>query len=452
MISRIVVCLFILSLSACQPKENTLSEEVSAGGLPYIYTNMPGNDRVSIYIAWPSNWYFDAERNPAVPHIGARLLLAGGSTGYPAGQVIERFADMNSEGNLWTTADYVYGVLHYSPKHQDETLAIANAHLLSPLFDQTWLERLRSEFAEQMTELRDNAEVQGFEASRWAMLGKQPVRAGLSIREESVIQAVTREEIADWAKAVFKRNGAFISIAGDLSAADAGLAVDALFKGLAAGEETVAGTAEIDMSPKRIVLHAPKSKKSTLTFFGELPPSSEGSQLDDWLLLDALSGDFEDGLSGAVRTELRASYGYGAGVEEYSADNRLLIMSGQIETSKIAEVEKTVRKVYAEFRVDPSIEELSKTKKEYQIKFKEDLKDTGSVAYNAMISKIHGMDPARALNLQGELDAVTVQTLEQRVKDAFPTVDELVLVLSSPDDEALLDACVVKTAKDALDC
>ena len=149
--------------------------------------------------------------------------------------------------------------------------------------------------------------------------------------------------------------------------------------------------------------------------------------MDDRILVDALSGGFEAGLFGAVRTELRASYGYGAGTEEYTTDNRLLIMSGQVETSKIAEAEKTIRKVYAEFRANPSINELPKIKKEYEINFKEDLKDTGSVAYNAMISKMRGMDPARALNLQGELDAVTIPTLDQRVKDAFPKADEFVV-------------------------
>lgn len=452
MISRIMICLLSLSLGGCQSKENVLSEEVSASGLPYVFTRMPGNSRVSIHIAWPTRWYFDADRNPAVPRIGTRLLLAGGSTAYPAGEVIERMADMNSEGDLWTGADYVYGVLHFSPKHQDETLKIANAHLRNPLFDKGWLERVRGEFAEQMNEYRDSAEVQGYEASRWALFGNQPIRAGLSVREDSVIQAATQVEVVSWAKTVFKRNGVFISIAGDLNAADAGQAIDALFDGLPEGVETVAGVAEVDLSSKRIVLHSPEAKTSTLTFLGKLPPSRGGSQMDDRILVNALSGGFEEGLFGAVRTELRASYGYGAGTEEYTADNRFLIMSGQIETSKIAEAEKIIRKVYAEFRENPSIEELPKIKKEYEIGFKEDLKDTGSVSYDAMIAKMRGINPARALNLQGELDAVTVVTLEQRLKDAFPTVDELTVVLSSHDEKALPDACVVKAARDALSC
>lgn len=429
-----------------------LSEEVSASGLPYTFTAMPGNSRISINIAWPTQWYFDADNNPAVPIIGTRSLLAGGATDYPAGQVVERFADMDSEGNLWTSADYVFGVLHFSPDHRDETLAIANAHLRSPLFDQKWLGRMRSQYAEQMMEYRDNAEVQGHEASRWAMLGEQPVRAGLSVRKEDHIQAATQADVVKWATSIFKRNGAVISIAGDLSAADAGDAVDALFDGLPDGEKTIAGIAQADMSPKRILLHAPESVTNTLTFFGKLPPGRDGSEFDDQILVGALSGGVENGLFGAVRTELRASYRYGAGVEEYTADNRMLILSGQIETSKVAEAEKTIREVYADFRAMPSITELSKVKKEYENDFKEHLKDTGSVAITAMISKIQGMDPARTLNLQSELDAVTLETLEQRLKDAFPKVDEFVVVLSSADENALPDACVITAAKDALDC
>ena len=450
--NKIVACLLLLTLSACQSKENSLTEEISAGGLPYTLAQMPGNSRVSIYIAWPTNWYFDAANNPAVPLIGTRLLLAGGATDYPAGQVVERFADMDSEGDLWASADHVFGVLHYSPEHQEETLTIANAHLRNPLFEQKWLERISGEFAEQTKESRSRVEVQGYEASRWAMFGEQPIRAGLSVRDDNAIKAVTQAEVASWAKSAFKRKGVFISIAGDLNATDAGRAIDAVFDGLPDGTDTVAGIAQVDMSPKKILLHAPRSAASTLTFFGKLPPSSEGSELNDLLLVDALSGGFDDGLFGAVRTELRASYGYRAGIEEYTADHRLLIMSGQIETSKIAEAEQTIRKVYADFRENPAFKELAKTKKKYEIDLAEGLKDTGSTAYHAMISKIRGMDPARALNLQDELDAVTIQTLEQRLKDAFPKADEFVVVLSTDDENALPDACVITAAKSALDC
>lgn len=449
---NIVIGFLLLSLIACQSKENVLSEEVSESGLPYIFTNMPGNSRVSIYIAWPTDWYYSSDRNPAVPRIGAQMLLAGGATGYPAGQVVERFPDMNSEGDLWTSADYVYGVLHYSPEHQNETLKIVNAHLRSPLLDEKWLERIRAQYVEQTNEYRDSGEVQGFEASRWAMLGEQPLRAGLSVHEQSVIEAATKKDVADWASAVFKRKGVYISIAGDLSTTDAGLVVDALFDGLPAGVDAVAGVAEVDMSPKRIQFHAPKAKTNTLTFFGKLPPESDGSLMDDQIIISALNGGFDGGLFGAVRNELRATYNYGAGTDEYTADNRLLIMSGQIETSKIAEAENIIRKVYAEFRANPSIEDLPKIKKEYEIRFKEDLKDTGSVAYNAMVLKMRGMSPALALNLQAELDAITIETLEQRLKDVYPKADEFVMVLSSADRKALPDACVVEAAKDALGC
>lgn len=452
MIKKIAACLIILTLTACQSKENVLSEQVSASGLPYTFTHMPGNSRVSIYIAWPTNWYFDGGNNPTVPIIGTRLLLSGGATDYPAGQVVERFTDMNSEGDLWPQADYVYGVLHFSPEHQDESIKIANAHLKSPLFDQQWLERIRSQFAEQTAELAGRAEVQGYLAASWAIFGKQAIRAGLIVREDTAIQTATQEELASWAKTVFKRQGALISIAGDLTVTDAGRAVDAFFEGLPEGDETPAGIAQLDMSPKRILLHTPESTTSTLTFFGKLPLGKEGLEFNDRILVDALSGGVEDGLSGAVRTELRASYNYDAGIEEYTRNNRLLIMSGQIETSQVAEAEKTILEAYAAFRANPSLEELPKVKKNFEVDFKENLKDTGSVAYDSMFLKLRGMDPARALNLADELDAITIQTLEQRLQDAFPKADEFLVVLSSPDEKALPDACVITVAEDALGC
>ena len=39
----------------------------------------PGVTDITITIAWPSNWAYEASRNPAVPYIGTETLLSGGT-------------------------------------------------------------------------------------------------------------------------------------------------------------------------------------------------------------------------------------------------------------------------------------------------------------------------------------------------------------------------------------
>ena len=183
--------------------------------------------------------------------------------------------------------------------------------------------------------------------------------------------------------------------------------VDQLFEGLPEGKATVEGTSAANYSAQRIVLHAPESPTSTLSVIGKLPPASEGSYYQDRIIARLLSGGFESGLSGAVRTELRAAYGFSAGVEEISQEHRILVMTGLVETEKLTQAEQSVSETYAQFRANPSFKRLPAIKKQIKTDLKEDLKDTGSVAYDAMISKIFGMDSSRALTLLDEVDAIT---------------------------------------------
>jgi len=448
MIKQIVVGAFMCTLLACQPKDNVLSEQVSPSGLAYTHINMPGNTRITIQVAWPTSRAYETNHNPTVPLIATRLLLAGGAKDYPAGETIERISDMNTQGELWAEADYVFGVLHFSPEHSSESLTIANAHILTPAFDEKWFERIKNQYAEQMKEARAQSRLQGIKAFDWTTFQDTPFRESVSIPDEGVIESVKHTMVVEWAKTAFKRNGVVIAVAGDITAAEAGGLVDQLFEGVPEGKATVAGTSAANYSAQRIVLHAPESPTSTLSVIGKLPPASEGSYYQDRIIAVLLSGGFDN----AVRTELRAAYAFGAEVEEISQEHRIVVMTGLVETAKLAQAELSVRETYAQFRANPSFKQLPAIKKQYETGLKEDLKDTGSVAYDAMISKIYGMDSSRALALLDEIDAITEESIKNRLNTAFPKADELTVIVDSPDAKALPDACVITVAKDALDC
>lgn len=448
---QIGAVLLVLALSGCQSQGLKVSDEVSTSGLSYSLIQMPGNSRVSIQIAWPSYWAFSKAKNQAVPYIGARLLLAGGAEEYPAGEVVERFADMKSEGNLAPSADYVLGVLHYSREHQDETLKMANAHLRKPSLDERWFNRIRDEFSKQIEETRTQAESKGFEALRWAVFGKQAIRAALSLDEVGMIDDVKQSDVATWSKKVITRSASIV-IAGDLTEEEAGGVIDTLFEGLLEANVERELSVEADFSPRRILLHTPKSTTSTLSFVGKLPSFREGSEFEDLLLNSALGTGSQSVLFDVVRTKMRASYVYGSGIDAFSRNHRILVLSGQVETSKLAEVEKAIREAYAKFREEGPSGGLQQLKEHFRENIKESLKDTGAMAHSAMMAKLDGQKTASILTLQDELNAVTVQSLKQRLNVDFPTADGFIVVVSSPDETALPDACVIKTPKQAVGC
>jgi len=167
------------------------------------------------------------------------------------------------------------------------------------------------------------------------------------------------------------------------------------------GDSQATGTAASDFSAKRILLHVPESTTSTLSFIGKLPPLSENAEIEELLLVAAMGGDLKSGLFGAVRDELRASYRYSAQVSGFTANERFVIFTGQVETSKVAAAEQQIRAAYKQFRSNPVIEDLQKFKAPYEKDFKALLKDTGSTSNAALMAKLLGMDPARALKFQG---------------------------------------------------
>lgn len=448
---RMGVFLVVLMLSACREGEVQMQDEVSDSGLAYTRVSMPDNDRITVRIAWPSQWAFDDEANQAIPYIASRLLLTAGTTNYSAAEVEERFADMNSSGFLSPTPEQVLGVLHYSPEHQADTLKIVNEHLTKPALDARWLERVRDEFSAQIAEVRSKAASEGFEALRWAIFGDQSIRRALSVEDPDMIDNVSRADIANWLDTIIKRNGAQIVVAGDLNAEEADVIVDTLFDGIPEGVAADKPTVEANFSPRRILLHTPGEEVSNLSFIGPLPAWHDAGY-DDILLTQMLGVGNQSVLFDTVRTQLRASYDFSAAMDAFTIDNRILIMTGQVETAKVAEAERVIRQAYASFLEAGPYNNLEKRKGALQESLQEVLKDTGATANSALMGKLGGKDTATILSELASFETLTVEDLQQRLSEGFPKADDLIVVATSPDADALADACVITEPEQAAAC
>ncbi len=107
----------------------------------------PGVTNITIMIAWPSNWAYEASRNPAVPYIGTETLLSGGTDDISPKELNEFLSDRNSGGSLIPTADYVYGEINFPKDYREEVIKLASDTLRSPKFDPRWVHRIRVQYA-----------------------------------------------------------------------------------------------------------------------------------------------------------------------------------------------------------------------------------------------------------------------------------------------------------------
>jgi zinc protease len=447
----------LLLLAGCREGEKpSATTETSPGGIGYTRLHIPDAEDVSIEIAWPSDWAHREDVNQDVPHIGVDLILAGGAEGFPPGEVIETFADLNAEGSLWATADYLHGQLIAPVANLDEAIEIANAHLARPSLDPVWFDRVQQGLAANLAEANAQPATLGFEALRWAVLGDTPLRRALT-GDLDAIGAATPDDVQRWHSEALTRTGAHIVIAGDIDAADAGAAVDALLAGLPDGAAPAAPPAAPqavgDFSPRRILLHVPDAPTSILVFLGQLPPTRDGGEMEDMLLVTRLGGGDNSVLFDVTRTRLRATYAFGALIDAYARDLRFLMMGGEIETARLAEAETVVREAYAAFRAEVPVGDLARLKAPFAAQAERTAGDPVSASTASLLGLLDGHDPGLVLGgLTEVLDRVTDATLWARAASASPEADRMIVLAVSPDAAALPGACVIRDPSEAAAC
>ncbi|MGB3553317.1 MAG: hypothetical protein WBA25_01625, partial [Jannaschia sp.] len=154
----------------------------------------------------------------------------------------------------------------------------------------------------------------------------------------------------------------------------------------------------------------------------------------------------------ALRTELRATYGFEAGIGAYTRSIRFLVLTGEVETSRLAEAEEVVREAYGTFRSEGPDGALAARKAPLAQAIEARREEVGALAFGALNALLDGIEPGIALTLDDVLDAVTEEGLRDRLTTAYPVSDSFLVVAVSPDADALPDACVISEPEAADAC
>lgn len=191
----------VLSLAAC--KEDASREVVLAetpDGRPFHF--MPiyedGVTDITIIIAWPMDWAFNADRNPAVPDIVAEAILSGGTDKLVPRDVLEFFNDNSSGGQLYVRADHAIGELSFPKEHIDDVVSVVSEMLTSPQFDQAWTDRIKQGFLANQTQSQAQTANQMWAVARLAVLGETPLNEFLSLPNLTAITDVSVDDLHRW--------------------------------------------------------------------------------------------------------------------------------------------------------------------------------------------------------------------------------------------------------------
>lgn len=407
---------------------------------------------ITITMAWRMDWAFGADRNPAVPYVAAEAILSGGTSELAPQDVLELFNDKNAFGQLYVRADHAIGEISFPKEHVDDVISIASEMLTSPQFDQGWVDRIKQGFLanQSQTQLAISSEM--WAVTRQAILGETPLNDFLTLPDLTVIQDVTVEELRRWHAETLVQNGVTISVTGAISAEDAGKAIDQLLAGLPVGQEKAAPVVDADFTPKTILLHLPHAEKTTLGLVGQLPATTDGGDLADLLALSYFGRSGGGPLFDAVRTDLRASYGFEAGYSNYDRGTRIMFIAGEVETEKLAEAADLVRTTYEAFRTAPDLTGFDELRRGIAEGTAQNALYVDVAARMILELALDGRDPSDAPRLGALMESISAQDVQERLASAFPAGDDLIVVAASPDASALPGACVITEIEQVAQC
>ena len=412
----------------------------------------PGVTDITIMIAWPSNWAYEASRNPAVPYIGTETLLSGGMDDISPKELNEFLSDRNSGGSLIPSADYVYGEINFPKDYREEVIKLASDTLRSPKFDPRWVHRIKGSIRQNMQSAHLKTETKIWNLARKANLGDSPLYHFLTLPDPRLIDEVSVNMLRQWHEQTFTQSGLTIVVTGAISRQDAGKSVDILLSDLPKGRVSQPPDINAKIKPQTVFLHVPEAEKTTIGILGRLPPTSQGNDLTDLLALSHFSQNGSGPLFSALYIEQRASYGFQAGFFNYNRKNRLLFITGAVAAEQAAEVAADIPEIYEEYRLDPNFETLADLRNGMVNQTQKNVTHVNIVAQTILELALDKRDPKIAPKLHNELAKLHSQDLKSRMKTVVPPKSELAVFAAGPSKKGWSDACVISKIEALDDC
>jgi zinc protease len=332
----------------------------------------------------------------------ARLEELGGYLGFSAGQ------------------DEFTGSLRMLKTNLRDTAELLHLALTVPSFAPEAVERIRSDV---LAALARQARSPRYIASRLWMhdaFDRHPYGSSAS-GDESSVAAITRDDLAGYVGARFRRNGLIVGIVGDLTATEAAALIDQVFGDLPARQDAVE-VAETKPDDDGALVVRKWPVPQSVVAFGQI-----GLKRDDpdWyaalVLNDILGGG---GFRGRLMNEIREKRGLAYGVSTELVPYRhagLILGNVATENGRVAETIALVRAEWQRMRDEgPTQAELDAAKTYLTGSFPLSLDSTSHIAALLVQMQIDGLGPDYLDHRAALIGAVTldqVRTLARRLLD-----------------------------------
>ena len=431
-----------VALAAAAAAAHATAAEVvsrtSPGGIEFLHAPLARADAVSVEIAWPSVWAY-TEGAVAAPFVGADLVLSGGVGDLDPAGLRDALDELGVERAVSVRPDHVHAAFELAPERLDEAFDLVARALAEPALDARRFRTVRDDFEASVVEAKGAIGTFVHDALVRLVLGDGPLGRSLSMEPASLAGDVTPEDVRRWHADTFARRGATVAVAGPVDAAAAGEAIDRLFDRLPAGDVPGPVPApDADFSARTVLLHAPEADTGAVALFGPLPSTADGGEIED--LLAAFALDEREGVSAIL--------------VPWTRELRALLLYAEGEPERLDRARRALPEAYAAFVArGPDADEIESGRDRLAGGLGRTLASPSGLARTALESALDGREPERVRSmLDVEVGGTSERGVAERLRTAWPAVEEMIEIVVSPDAGAVEGACTVGSLDELEGC
>lgn len=405
---------------------------ISPGGLEAWLVSDDTLPVVSIEFAFRGGGNQDPADKPGVARLISGLLDEGaGDLDAQAFQT--RLHDSGAEMSFEAGADAFYGRMRTLSAKQDEAFELLRMAVTEPRFDEDAIERIRAQILSDLigdsTEPHSIAQRAFFET---AYPGHPYGR--LTKGTPQSVAAITRDDIAEFAKKNFARDNLVIVAVGAIDATVLGTALDRIFGGLPemAQLEPVTPVTMMGLGETKVI---PLATPQTMLVFGRPGVLRDDPDFMPMFVLNHILGEgsFTSRLFREVREKRGLTYGIYTQIIPYEHTG-LLIGSLSTRNDRAAEALEVIRteidRIIAE---PPTEEELTKAKKyltgSYPLRFDSSTR----IARQLLGIRLEDMGIDYVERRNALIEAVTREDLARAAKRLLDDGGLLVVAVGQPE-------------------
>lgn len=358
MIRRLLLCLFALpALANAQPLH---SQVLSPAGHDVWYIELPQAEKVAIHLIFPSDWAFTSRARAFTQSLGPDMMYSGGAGPWSGREFSNNSLDLSAFSDLSSDARSVTFRLSLNVDLAADGTTLFNQLLAHPQFDPRWLARETRQAKQDATLPRTEAANRAFAALTTLQFGGSPL-AEVSLDDTpDAYDLVTPELLTDWHRSVFHTGGLTAVIAGPIAEETALSLIDTLLNGLPSDGPAVSDPPMGDLTPRSVFLIDAQATGAFALYRGAVLPAQRDGPSDAAMALAGLmfaGGGLNAPLFEALRTELRATYGFSSSASEEDWGGVALTFGGDLDLDALPKLDAIVQDTYAGYLAEGPAEE-----------------------------------------------------------------------------------------------